>query len=111
MVFLQAGHAHRHHRAALSQRHQHLHIRRAEVWRLACLTPRFDPEDLLAIIQREQITHLHLVPTMFVRLLRLPEAVRAKYDTSSLEMVVHGAAPLPHRNQAADDRVVGPDHL
>jgi len=57
------------------------------------LMPRFDDEGLLALIERERITHLHLVPTMFVRLLRLPEPVRARYDLSSLEFVIHGAAP------------------
>ncbi|MBN9473911.1 MAG: AMP-binding protein [Burkholderiales bacterium] len=57
------------------------------------LMPRFDAEGLLALIERERITHLHLVPTMFVRLLRLPEAVKSRYDLSSLEFVIHGAAP------------------
>jgi len=57
------------------------------------LMPRFDAEGLLALIARERITHLHLVPTMFVRLLRLPGAVKARYDLSSLEFVIHGAAP------------------
>jgi long-chain acyl-CoA synthetase len=55
--------------------------------------PRFDPEELLALIERERITHLHLVPIMFERLLKLPEEVRRRYDTSSLRFVVHAAAP------------------
>jgi long-chain acyl-CoA synthetase len=55
--------------------------------------PRFDPEGLLKLIEREQITHLHLVPIMFERLLKLPEEVRARYDASSLRFVVHAAAP------------------
>ncbi|MBV9511011.1 MAG: AMP-binding protein [Caulobacteraceae bacterium] len=59
------------------------------------LQPKFDPEDLLRIIEREQITHLYMVPTMFVRLLRLPEPVKARYDTSSLRWVIHTAAPCP----------------
>jgi long-chain acyl-CoA synthetase len=59
------------------------------------LQPRFDAEDLLATIERERISHMHVVPTMFVRLLRLPEEVRRRYDVSSLEFVVHGAAPCP----------------
>jgi len=59
------------------------------------LQPRFDPEGLLALIQEYRLTHLHMVPTMFVRLLKLPEAVRAQYDLSSLEFVVHAAAPCP----------------
>jgi long-chain acyl-CoA synthetase len=59
------------------------------------LTPRFDAEGLLRLIERERLTHLQLVPIMMVRLLRLPAETRAKYDLSSLEFVVHGAAPCP----------------
>ena len=59
------------------------------------LQPRFDAEELLQLIERHGISHLHMVPTMFVRLLKLPEAVRRKYDLSSLRFVVHAAAPCP----------------
>jgi long-chain acyl-CoA synthetase len=59
------------------------------------LTPRFDAEELLRLIERERLTHLQLVPIMMVRLLRLPPETRARYDVSSLEFVVHGAAPCP----------------
>ena len=59
------------------------------------LQPRFDAEQLLALIERHKITHLHMVPTMFVRLLKLPDAVKHKYDLSSLKWVVHAAAPCP----------------
>ncbi len=59
------------------------------------LQPRFDAEQMLALIERHRISHMHIVPTMFVRLLRLPEAVKARYDLSSLRHVVHGAAPCP----------------
>ena len=59
------------------------------------LQPRFDPEELLALIDREKVTHIHMVPIMFNRLLRLPEEVKAKYDLSSLKFVVHAAAPCP----------------
>jgi long-chain acyl-CoA synthetase len=59
------------------------------------LQPRFDAEEMLALIERHRITHMHIVPTMFVRLLKLPESVRARYDVSSLRFVVHGAAPCP----------------
>lgn len=59
------------------------------------LQPRFDAEELLAFVQEHRITHMHVVPTMFVRLLKLPAAVRAAYDVSSLRFVVHGAAPCP----------------
>ncbi|WP_228764671.1 AMP-binding protein [Limnohabitans sp. Rim11] len=57
------------------------------------LMPRFDAEELLALIEQDRITHLHIVPTMMVRLLRLPREVRERYDLSSLEFVIHGAAP------------------
>jgi long-chain acyl-CoA synthetase len=59
------------------------------------LQPRFDPEQLLQWIERYRVTNLHMVPTMFVRLLKLPEDVRRKYDVSSLRFVVHAAAPCP----------------
>jgi len=59
------------------------------------LLPRFDPEELLAAIDKYKISHMHVVPTMFVRLLRLPDEVKEKYDVSSLKFVVHGAAPCP----------------
>jgi long-chain acyl-CoA synthetase len=65
------------------------------------LEPRFDPEDMLQLIERHRVTHMHMVPTMFVRLLRLPDSVRNRYDISSLRFVVHGAAPCPvHVKQA-----------
>jgi long-chain acyl-CoA synthetase len=59
------------------------------------LEPRFDPEDLLQLIERHKVTHMHMVPTMFVRLLRLHDEVKSRYDLSSLRFVVHGAAPCP----------------
>jgi len=59
------------------------------------IQPRFDPEELLGLIERHRITHLHMVPTMFVRLLKLSDETKRKYDLSSLEFVVHAAAPCP----------------
>ncbi|MGK2855544.1 MAG: acyl-CoA synthetase [Microbacteriaceae bacterium] len=56
---------------------------------------RFDAEASLAAIQRYKVTALQMVPTMFVRLLQLPEETRASYDTSSLRLAVHAAAPCP----------------
>ncbi len=56
---------------------------------------RFDPEEYLELIGRHSATHSQVVPTMFVRLLKLDPEVRAKYDVSSLETVVHAAAPCP----------------
>jgi len=55
----------------------------------------FDPELWLAMVERYKVTHCQMVPVMFSRLLRLPEEVRARYDTSSLECIVHAAAPCP----------------
>jgi long-chain acyl-CoA synthetase len=62
---------------------------------LLVMQPRFSAEGLLVLIQDHRITHLHMVPTMFVRLLNLPEAVRRAYDLSSLQFVTHGSAPCP----------------
>ncbi|MDQ3469636.1 MAG: AMP-binding protein, partial [Actinomycetota bacterium] len=55
----------------------------------------FDAEDFLRLIERHRVTHTQVVPTMFVRLLKLPADVRARYDVSSLRAVVHAAAPCP----------------
>lgn len=59
------------------------------------IQPRFDPEEFLALTQKYRATNAHMVPVMFVRLLNLPEQVRAKYDVSSIERILHGAAPCP----------------
>jgi fatty-acyl-CoA synthase len=56
---------------------------------------RFDPRRCLELIERHRVTHAQFVPTMFVRMLRLPEDERLRYDLSSLEFVVHAAAPCP----------------
>ncbi len=56
---------------------------------------KFDPETYLALIEKYKITDTQLVPTMFVKMLKLPEEVRAKYDVSSLIAAVHAAAPCP----------------
>ena len=55
----------------------------------------FDAEDFLRQIQTHRITHTQLVPTMFVRMLKLPEAARSAYDLSSLKIAIHAAAPCP----------------
>ena len=55
----------------------------------------FDPEECLAAIEQHRITHAQFVPTMFVRMLKLPAEVRAKYDVSSLKLAIHAAAPCP----------------
>ncbi|HEX2038656.1 MAG TPA: AMP-binding protein [Acidimicrobiales bacterium] len=61
----------------------------------AVIMEHFDPEEFLALIQEHRVTHTQVVPTMFVRLLKLPKDVRDRYDVSSLRYVVHAAAPCP----------------
>ena len=56
---------------------------------------KFEPETALEAIQRHRITATQMVPTMFVRMLKLPEDVRTAYDVSSLKTAVHAAAPCP----------------
>ncbi|GLW23059.1 MULTISPECIES: acyl-CoA synthetase [Actinomycetes] len=56
---------------------------------------RFDPEEALALVERHQVTHAQWVPTMFVKMLKLPREVRERYDLSSLRCAVHSAAPCP----------------
>lgn len=59
------------------------------------LMQKFDAEGALECIQRHGVTHAQFVPTMFVRMLRLPQEIRARYNTSTLRRVVHAAAPCP----------------
>ncbi|MEM9358420.1 MAG: AMP-binding protein [Pseudomonadota bacterium] len=61
----------------------------------AIIMERFDPERFLQLIEQHRVTHTQLVPTMFSRLLKLPESVRKKYDVSKLEIAIHAAAPCP----------------
>ncbi len=56
---------------------------------------KFDAEAFLRLVAEHRVTQSQLVPTMFVRLLKLPEAVRGAYDISSLRGAVHAAAPCP----------------
>ncbi len=56
---------------------------------------RFDPERALSIIERERINCAQWVPTMFIRMLKLAPEVRLRYDVSSLQTVLHAAAPCP----------------
>ncbi len=56
---------------------------------------KWDSEHVLRTIHEQKVTHLHLVPIMFQRLLALPEAVKAKYAVDHVKYVIHGAAPCP----------------
>jgi bile acid-coenzyme A ligase len=59
------------------------------------ILPRFDPEETLKAVDRHGATWMYLVPTMMSRIWKLPEAVRARYDVSTLRTVWHLAAPCP----------------
>lgn len=61
----------------------------------AVIMERFDPEQFLRLVEFYKVAHCQLVPTMFSRMLKLPEAVRRSYDLSSLEAAFHAAAPCP----------------
>jgi long-chain acyl-CoA synthetase len=61
----------------------------------AVIMEHFDPVEYLELVQEYKVTHSQVVPTMFVRLLKLPDDVRAEYDVSSLRYVIHAAAPCP----------------
>jgi len=59
------------------------------------LMDKWQPEEMLRLIEKHRVTHSHMVPTQFHRLLSLPEEVRGRYDVSSLRAMVHAAAPCP----------------
>lgn len=61
----------------------------------AIVMEHFDAEQFLRLVEQHRVTHTQLVPTMFSRLLKLPEEARTRYDLSSLEVAFHGAAPCP----------------
>ncbi len=61
----------------------------------AVLMTKLDPELALKSIEKYRVTHSQWVPTMFVRMLKLPEEIRHKYDISSLKLAIHAAAPCP----------------
>jgi long-chain acyl-CoA synthetase len=72
------------------------------------LVDKWDTERVLQVIQDEKVTRGHFVPIMFQRMLALPDAVRAKYDLSSLRRITHGAAPCPPEVKRAMIEWVGP---
>ncbi len=55
----------------------------------------FDPEQSLALVEQYKVTHSQWVPIMFVRMLKLPEAARTRFDLSSMKCAIHAAAPCP----------------
>ncbi len=68
----------------------------------------FDPEQYLALVEQHRVTFSQVVPTMFIRMLKLPDEVRARYDLSSLQAVVHAAAPCPAEVKARIIEWFGP---
>ncbi|WP_345944763.1 AMP-binding protein [Variovorax sp. dw_954] len=69
--------------------------RMIEIGGTVVVMKRFDPEKALALVERHKATHSQWVPTMMIRMLALPEAVRCRYDLSSMRMFIHAAAPCP----------------
>jgi acyl-CoA synthetase (AMP-forming)/AMP-acid ligase II len=61
----------------------------------AIIMEKFDPLHYLQLVERYRVTHSQLVPTMFIRMLKLPEEERGRYDPSSLQVAIHAAAPCP----------------
>ncbi len=69
---------------------------------------KWDSEHVLRTIAERQVSHMHLVPIMFQRLLALPPEIKAKYDLSSVKYIVHGAAPCPPEVKLAMIEWFGP---
>jgi long-chain acyl-CoA synthetase len=59
------------------------------------IVPKFDPVEFLELLQRHKVTHVYIVPTMMVRLLKLPAEVRERYDLSALRFAVSTGSPWP----------------
>ena len=68
----------------------------------------FADERYLQLVEEHTVTHSQVVPTMFIRMLKLDEEVRSKYDVSSLECVIHAAAPCPVPTKKAMIEWFGP---
>jgi bile acid-coenzyme A ligase len=75
------------------------------------LAPRFDAEQTLRLIERYRVTYVLMVPTMMLRIMRLPEEVRAAADVSSLEVVFHLASPCPPWLKQAWIEWLGPERI
>ena len=82
-------------------------LRAARTASLIALMPRFDPEAFLALVERHRIEAMFMVPTMFVRLLKLPAEVRAPLRPLLAQVRDARGGALPRRGQAGDDRVAG----
>src|ERR1051326_3340696 len=69
---------------------------------------KWDTEDVFRTIQERRVTHAHMVPIMFQRMLAAPDALKRKYDLSSVRYFVHGAAPCPPEVKRAMIEWLGP---
>ncbi len=74
----------------------------------AVVMDKWEPETCLRLIEEHKITHSFMVPTMFMRMLELPEAVRNQYDVSSIKFIIHGAAPISVETKQATMDWLGP---
>jgi len=83
-------------------------LRAGRLGDVTVLMPRFDAEEFLRIIDQQKIDNVFMVPTMFTRLLKLPEQLRKSYDVSSLRHVIHAAAPCPAEVKRAMIEWFGP---
>lgn len=84
------------HTAVLNFATNHLHLGHTAV-----LMDRWTPEETLRLIARYRVTSSHMVPTHFVRLLKLPPEIKSAHDLSSLKHVIHSAAPCPVETKQA----------
>ena len=82
--------------------------RSGQIADLFVLMPYFDPINFMQIVDEQKIDTTFMVPTMFIRLLRVPEEVRARYDLSSLKFVVHAGSPCPAEIKKAMIDWLGP---
>ncbi|WP_342751561.1 AMP-binding protein [Nocardia nova] len=69
---------------------------------------KFDPQRALELIEQYHLTHTQMVPTMFIRILKMPAEQRIRYDLSSLRSVIHAAAPYPADTKIAMIEWLGP---
>ena len=69
---------------------------------------RFDPQRALELIEQYRVTHTQMVPTMFIRILKLPAGQRTRHDLTSLRTVIHAAAPCPPDTKRAMIDWLGP---
>ena len=74
------------------------------------LMRKIHPEAVLRLIETHRVTHAKFVPTMFVRMLKLPEAVRPSYDVSRSSVCDPRGRSVPGGRQAPDDEVARTDH-